>query len=199
MPSAMIHLLVARQIPGGDAPLFLLGSLAPDYITRREEKDAVHLRREPDRPQALKRLAERLDPENPFEAGWIIHLLADLRWDTGVIPAFRASLPTGTDWFPLYRKECHRAGYGLYHSLAWSRKAMGDMLEADLSALHTSLAVDLSALEEFRRMIARKQEESPADSRSAFFPPELLERFARETAEEAGKLLNRRQSPDPLN
>ena len=189
MPSAMIHLLTAQQIPGGDDPLFRLGSVAPDYLTRREEKDAVHLRREPDRPQALIRLADRLDRQNPFEAGWLTHLLADLRWDTAVIPAFRAALPSEADWFPLYRRECHRAGYALYHSLPWSRKAMEDVREADLDALRTGLTLDLPALDEFRRMLFRKQEESPADSRSDCFPPELLARFARETAEEAAKLL----------
>ena len=191
MPSAMIHLLVAREIPGGDAPLFCLGSLAPDYLSRREEKDAVHLRREPDRYQALLRLAERLDRKDPFEAGWLVHLLADLRWDTEVIPVFRGSLPPEADWFPLYRKECHRAGYALYHSGPWSRKAMEDVLEVDLNALHTGLTIDLPALEAFRRMLVRKHEESPADSRSAAFPPELLERFARETGAEAASLLAR--------
>ena len=191
MPSAMIHLLTARDIPGGEDPRFLLGSLAPDCFTRREEKDKVHLRLEPDRPLALKRLAERLDLEDPFEAGWLVHLLADLRWDTGVIPVFRASLPEGTDWFPLYRRECHRAGYALYRSLPWSRKAMEDILSVDLNALQSSLTPDLSALEEFRRMLFGKHEESPADSRSDRFPPELLERFARETAAEAAKLMPR--------
>ena len=191
MPSAMIHLLVAQEIPGGEEPLFRLGSLAPDYLSRREEKDAVHLRREADRPAALLQLADRLDRKDPFEAGWLVHLLADLRWDTEVIPAFRASLPPGTDWFPLYRKESHRAGYALYHSLPWSRKAMRDVLEADMTALCTSLALDLSALEEFRRMLVHKHEESPADSRSERFPPELLFRFARKTAAEAVSLLAR--------
>ena len=187
----MIHLLTAREIPGGEDPRFLLGSLAPDCFTRREEKDKVQLRLEPDRPLALKRLAERLDLEDPFEAGWLVHLLADLRWDTGVIPVFRASLPEGTDWFPLYRRECHRAGYALYRSLPWSRKAMEDILSVDLNALQSSLTPDLSALEEFRRMLFGKHEESPADSRSDRFPPELLERFARETAAEAAKLIPR--------
>ncbi len=187
----MIHLLVAREIPGGDAPLFCLGSLAPDYLSRREEKDAVHLRREPDRYQALLRLAEQLDRKDPFEAGWLVHLLADLRWDTEVIPVFRGSLPPEADWFPLYRKECHRAGYALYHSRPWSRKAMEDVLEVDLNALHTGLTIDLPALEAFRRMLVRKHEESPADSRSTAFPPELLERFARETGAEAASLLAR--------
>ena len=191
MPSAMIHLLVAREIPGGDAPLFRLGSLAPDYLSRREEKDAVHLRREPDRYQALLRLAERLDRKDPFEAGWLVHLLADLRWDTEIIPVFRDSLPPGADWFPLYRKECHRAGYALYHSKPWSHEAMKDVLEVDLNSLRTCLTIDLPALGEFRRMLVRKHEESPADSRSAAFPPELLERFARETAAEAAALLAR--------
>jgi hypothetical protein len=191
MPSAMIHLLAAQEIPGGDAPLFRLGSLAPDYLSRREEKDAVHLRREPDRYQALLRLAERLDRKDPFEAGWLVHLLADLRWDTEIIPVFRDSLPPGADWFPLYRKECHRAGYALYHSKPWSHEAMKDVLEVDLNSLRTCLTIDLPALGEFRRMLVRKHEESPADSRSAAFPPELLERFARETAAEAAALLAR--------
>ena len=61
MPSAMIHLLVAGKIPGGEDPLFRLGSLAPDYLTQRAEKDAVHLRLEPDRFAALQKLAGRLD------------------------------------------------------------------------------------------------------------------------------------------
>lgn len=191
MPSAMIHLLAAQEIPGGDAPLFRLGSLAPDYLSRREEKDAVHLRREPDRYQALLRLAERLDRKDPFEAGWLVHLLADLRWDTEIIPVFRDSLPPGADWFPLYRKECHRAGYALYHSKPWSHEAMKDVLEVDLNSLRTCLTIDLPALGEFRRMLVRKHEESPADSRSAAFSPELLERFARETAAEAAALLAR--------
>ena len=191
MPSAMIHLLAAREIPGGDDPLFRLGSLAPDYLSRREEKDAAHLRREPDRYQALLRLADRLDRKDPFEAGWLVHLLADLRWDTEVIPAFRAALPPGADWFPLYRKECHRAGYALYHSLPWGRKAMEDMLGVDLNALRTCLTIDLPALEEFRQMLFRKHEESPPDSRSEQFPPELLHRFARETGAEAEELLAR--------
>ena len=188
MPSAMIHLLVARRTPGGDDPLFRLGSLAPDYLSRREEKDAVHLRREPDRLDALLRLADRLDRKNPFEAGWLVHLLADLRWDTGVIPAFRAALPPEADWFPLYRKECHRAGYALYHSLPWGRQAMEDVLKADLNALHTSLELDLPVLEGFRQMLFRKHEESPPDSRSEQFPREMLDRFARETAAEASKV-----------
>ena len=189
MPSAMIHLLTASKYPGGEEPLFLLGSLAPDYISEREQKDAIHLRREPDRGEALKRLAASLDRGDPFEAGWLLHLLADLRWDTGVIPGYRASLPEGMDWFPLYRKECHRAGYALYHSLPWGAEAMEAVLTVELNRLNTSLDLDLSALDTFRRMLARKHRESPADSRSESFPPEMLERFAWETAAEGRILL----------
>ena len=191
MPSAMIHLLVAQDTPGGRDPLFRLGSLAPDYIGEREKKDALHLRREPDREAALLRLRDRLDPANPFEAGWLTHLLADLVWDTRIIPAYRATLSPEADWFPLYRRECHRAGYALYHSLPWGRKAMEDMLGVDLNALRTCLTIDLPALEEFRQMLFRKHEESPPDSRSEQFPPELLHRFARETGAEAEELLAR--------
>ena len=191
MPSAMIHLLTAQAFPDGTDPMFRLGSLAPDYIVERERKDALHLRREPDRAEALERLRDRLDTGNPFEAGWLLHLLADLRWDTLVIPAYRETLPRDADWFPLYRKECHRAGYALYHSLPWSREAVSDVLRADLEHLNTALDLDLAALEAFRRMIVRKQEESPADSRSEAFPIAFLERFARETAEQGLVLLRR--------
>ena len=191
MPSAVIHLLVAQHVPGGGDPLFRLGSLAPDYIGEREQKDALHLRREPDRREALERLAKTLDPANPFEAGWLVHLLADLRWDSGAIPAYRASLPQGTDWFSLYRRECHRAGYALYHSLPWCRQAMEDVLAVDLGKLNSSLALDLEAMEEFRRKLAGKLAESPPDSRSDSFPPAMLEDFARETARAAEILLGR--------
>ncbi len=197
MPSAMIHLLVAQDTPGGRDPLFRLGSLAPDYIGEREKKDALHLRREPDREAALLRLRDRLDPANPFEAGWFTHLLADLGWDTQVIPAYRATLPPEADWFPLYRRECHRAGYALYHSHPWCREAMADVLGVDLTALKTSLDLDLPALDTFRRMLARKLEESPADSRSDAFPPNLLRRFAGETAERAAALLYGHTAPGP--
>ena len=191
MPSAMIHLLAAQAVPGGTDPLFRLGSLAPDYVSDRERKDALHLRREPDREKALLRLRDRLDTENPFEAGWLVHLLADLGWDTQIILAYRAALPPEADWFPLYRKECHRAGYALYHSRPWGREAMGDVLAVDLQGLKTSLELDLPALDAFRRMLARKLEESPADSRSDAFPPALLDCFAQETAERAAALLGR--------
>ena len=189
MPCAMIHLLTARCVPGRGGPLYLLGSLAPDYIHTRREKDLLHLRLEQDRPEALKRLARGMDPEDPFQAGWLVHLLADLRWDTLVIPSFRASLPPEADWFPLYRQESHRAGYALYHSLPWSREAMEAVLAADLNALPESMDLDREALEEYRRALARKHAESPADSASSHFPPELLMRFARETAEDAMELL----------
>ena len=185
----MIHLLTAREVPGGTQPLFCLGSLAPDYVSDRERKDALHLRREPDREAALLHLRDRLDPENPFEAGWLLHLLADLDWDTKVIPAYRATLPAEADWFPLYRRECHRAGYALYHSLPWCRETMKSILALDLGRLETSLDLDLPALDAFRRMLARKLEESPADSRSDAFPPARLAAFARETGERAKALL----------
>ena len=131
MPSAMIHLLTARCVPGREGPMYLLGNLAPDYIRTRREKDLMHLRLEPDRPAALERLARQMDPLDPFRAGWLVHLLADLRWDTLVIPRFRAALPPDADWFPLYRSETHRAGYALYHSLPWSRDAMRAVLALD--------------------------------------------------------------------
>ena len=191
MPSAMIHLLVAQDTPGGREALFRLGSLAPDYIGEREKKDALHLRREPDREAALLCLLDRLDPANPFEAGWFTHLLADLGWDTRIIPAYRETLPPEGDWFPQYRRECHRAGYALYHSRSWGREAMADVLGVDLTKLETSLDLDLDALDTFRRMLARKLEESPADSRSDAFPPDLLDRFAGETAKRAAVLLGR--------
>ena len=190
MPSAMIHLLTARCVPGREGPMYLLGNLAPDYIRTRREKDMLHLRLEPDRPAALERLARQMDPLDPFRAGWLVHLLADLRWDTLVIPRFRAALPPDADWFPLYRSETHRAGYALYHSLPWSRDAMRAVLEADLRGLPGEMGLDAATLEEYRRMLARKHEESAPDSASACFPPDMLLSVARETAEQAVRLLD---------
>ena len=116
MPAAMLHLLTARYFrPEGDGR-FLLGCIAPDAQHSRPEKDALHFRDCPDRLQALRQLGEKLPKGDSFSLGWLLHLYTDLCWDDSAIAAFRRDWAGEDDWFPAYRRESHKASFGLYHS-----------------------------------------------------------------------------------
>lgn len=189
MPSPMIHLLTARRLELWGDPLFMLGSIAPDYCSERKEKDRIHLRDEKDRPEAIRRLRDASDIGDPFTAGWILHLFTDLCWDETMIPAFRERYGGEGEWFQAYSRELHLAGYALFREKEWARAAFGAILSADLSLAGGPLCPGAEQLDAFRRMIFQKHESSAADSRSEAFPIGIAERFAEETAEKAERLL----------
>lgn len=182
MPAAMLHLLTARcLLPEGDGR-FLLGCIAPDSQHSREEKDAIHFRDCPERLQALQALAAQLPRGDGFALGWLLHLYTDLCWDDTAIAGFRRDWE-GEDWFSAYRRESHRASFGLYHGEDWSEGAFRALCAAGAEPGSPLLQVRTEALEAYREKVFGKHRESDPASRSAYFPPELLQSFARETAE----------------
>ena len=189
MPSAMIHLLTAKHVQLWDDPYFMLGNIAPDYCGEREAKDALHLRKEANRVGAILKLRSELDLQNPFEAGWLLHLYTDMCWDVNVIPVFQSTFPEETDWFPIYRHEVHLAGYALYHSEAWAREALEAIERIDLSKIQTSLRIDMEKIASFRALLCEKHRNSEADAHSEAFPPDFTAFFAEITAREAQREL----------
>ncbi len=182
MPSAMIHLLTARDYePQGD-PRFLLGCIAPDYAHERAFKDAIHLRDEPDRAGALLALRERLDLADSYCLGWLLHLFTDLRWDGSYFKDYREAHEGEPDWFRGYHRELHASGYALYHRYPWAEAACAAILRVDLSSLPPALPANVKDMEEFRTILMEKTRESDPGIFSAVFPPETVEAFARETA-----------------
>ena len=183
MPAAMLHLLTARYFrPEGDGR-FLLGCIAPDAQHSRPEKDALHFRDCPDRLQALRQLGEKLPKGDSFSLGWLLHLYTDLCWDDSAIAAFRRDWAGEDDWFPAYRRESHKASFGLYHSEGWSEEAFAALCAAEAEPVSPLLPVEREVLEAYREQMHRKHRESDPFSRSDCFPPEGLHTFARETAE----------------
>jgi hypothetical protein len=122
MPGATIHLAAAREFDAGANGLFFIANLAPDFTDAREIKTIIHLRNEPDRASALRALRETIDTENTFELGWLLHLFADWRWDTTVIPDFEANYKGDGSWFIAYRAELGRLSHSMYHNEPWSRE-----------------------------------------------------------------------------
>ncbi len=188
MPSAMIHMLTARNCyPQGSAAL-QLGSIAPDYAFQREYKDAIHLRTVPDRAAALRELGQRLPLTEDFALGWLLHLYTDLCWDESHLARYRAAHETEENWFSGYHQALHSAGYALYHAKDWAEPMMREMealpLDAlPLDALPPVLNIDPEALAFFRKILFEKTRESDPAIASAAFSPALTEDFAAETAE----------------
>ena len=85
----MIHLQVAYIINANAPDLFWVANFAPDYTNDRALKDEIHLRNESDRMEALGQLKKKINMNDPFEAGWLLHLFVDACWDATMIPAFK--------------------------------------------------------------------------------------------------------------
>ena len=135
MPGAMIHLAVGRAFDADASGLFYVGNLAPDFTDERAIKSVIHLRSAPDREVALRELCGKLDLENAFELGWLLHLFADWRWDSSVVPAFHEGFTGGEDkWFLAYRAELGRLSRSMFHNEPWRREVWERIDAEDVQA-----------------------------------------------------------------
>ena len=178
--------MVAREVEPGGNGLFWVGNFAPDCVTEREKKDPLHLRDRVDRWAALSELRATLDMQDPLARGWLLHLYTDTCWDAAGIGAFRAAYlakQPDADWFPPYRAEIARATFWLYHTLPWANSVMQKIAEADLLAQGTTLPVPISLVDWYRARVVERHTGSDASSKPLFYQREMLNAFARETAE----------------
>ena len=182
MPSAMIHMLTGRDCDPAGGDRFQLGLIAPDHAFDRKYKDSIHLRDRPDRMAALNELREKLDLRDGYALGWLLHLFTDLRWDDSYLKAYREAHESEGEWFPGYHRELHSAGYALYHRYDWAEEACAAALRVDLHTLPPELPGTPEQIELFRSILMEKTRESAPDISSEAFPPEVVERFAAETA-----------------
>lgn len=95
MASAVIHLCVAKKIHNylqNDERIFSLGAIAPDIAKQiGESKNKSHFLSEDANEDELpdyKRFVEKYksDMNNPFEQGYLVHLLTDYYWFKDFIP-----------------------------------------------------------------------------------------------------------------
>lgn len=198
MPSLTIHLLVAYKFnPNGTAEFFA-GSVAPDAVRSREDKDRTHMRDMPNemRPAALRALAKRLDLSDSIILGALLHLYTDYFWDTTLQAQYIKSY--GEGWFLPYREQISVAGAWIYHNNPEIKRVW--KLIAD--AVNGGLTIDVGAVtcSLFRSGCDKRCGIDCGDARglilrnykwnidnytgpSAAFTPEAVDRFASDTAE----------------
>jgi hypothetical protein len=189
MPYVLTHLLVAYEVDSGGCGLFYVGSIAPDYAGDRERKDSIHLRGVQDRllPQerwrALEQLRDGSDMSSPFDAGWILHLFVDLVWEETAVDEFRKTC-ADDGWYLKYREEMNMLSFHMYHNAPWTAEIFGKIAAADLTAVKTSLPITQEENEWWRDRTVKKHAESDRTTpESAVFTDEMINRFAKQTAE----------------
>ncbi|MDR0915766.1 MAG: hypothetical protein LBN02_01055 [Oscillospiraceae bacterium] len=194
MPGQMVHLAAARAFDASGDGLFLVANIAPDFTDSRQIKDYIHLRTAPDRETALRELRGAIDVNNPFELGWLLHLFADWRWDTDVIPSFRDSYTGGGNWFTAYRAELGKLSFSMYRDEPWSREVWAKIRSEqvtnalrDLQKITTVLPVPLELNWYRERVIATH--ERHRDDTPTLFTADMAHDFASETAERFKQLL----------
>ena len=183
MPSYMIHLLAARLADDTRGPLYYVGSLAPDACRSSwREKDHAHLRDHPDRAQALAAIARRVDPGDDFAEGALLHLYVDWKWDTKHLRRWLDVNDAGDyQWVEGYKNEISLASAWLYWSHDWAPGLWESMLATkpgDYGELEGIAPEDIYSLMSRGHRWLREHKGPP----SAFYPPDVAERFARETA-----------------
>ena len=185
MPSPMIHLLVAYEINPKAPDLFWVGNIAPDYTNDRQLKDEIHFRNSTNRLETIRQLRNRIDNNNPFESGWLLHLFVDKCWDEIMIPAFQQKYKNSSalhDWFIKYREETALASFYLYHHMDWSPQIWAQILNADLSIITSELPITQYEAEWYRDALYRRHSESNNNSLSQEYTEEQLLDFSRKTA-----------------
>lgn len=183
MPSSMTHLLCAKILAPDKPTRFFVGSVSPDCIDVREYKDRTHFRDIPidTRLDALRKMARSLDLTDDYLYAVVYHLFADYTWDTGPQQLHR-DLYKGDNWFPDYRFAINECGREIYHRYDWAKTIWDEMAKLDKSEY--DLLPEYPADEIYAFILrGRDRQLVPLTKPSEIFTPELVDKYAAETAE----------------
>jgi len=176
-----MHLAVARCMDATRLPLYFVGAMAPDAMNY-PEKEYAHMRYEPDRGAALAELARATNPADDFAEGALVHLYTDWLWDETQLKRYREHDQRDPLWFKRYQHETKLASSWLYWNEAWAAPLWEAMLAVPLEHYGKFAGI---ASEEIHALMQngcgwlKENRVGP----SAFYPPELVEEFVKETAE----------------
>ena len=181
MPSALIHVYTGRLIAGDPGRAFYIGTLAPDCVREREQKDLLHLRLSADRLSDLAALKKAWGKDDEFRVGTLLHLYTDYLWDIGPMETHKQSYK-GDTWFTDYRREISLASCYMYHRFDWAPglwKEMNDCPEEKYSSLEDYPPKKIKSYFDYNYLWLETHDEGPSPA----FPPELCDRFCHEAAE----------------
>jgi len=182
MPSAMIHLEIAKKYDTNASTLFLLGNLAPDCIDIREIKDHTHFRDRTDREEALEELKAATDLSNPFHKGILLHLFADRRWDAHAQSKYKHFFGGDRELFKQYRHEIGIASAYLYKHRDWADPAWTAMRDLPLSMYASSPDFPPEAIHDYLTINQGWHQKLDCEP-SELFPMSFINTFTDETAD----------------
>jgi len=178
MPVTTIHLLVADKVKPNGSALFYVGNCAPDAVPDYRVKDKLHFRNQ-DRQTALANLAKETVGE--FAEGMLLHLFVDWKWDSNLLGKYIAE--TDENWFASYRVEKdHLASY-YYHNMAQMRQVFDNMMAVDSDSYGTTPGASATDIKNFIERNHKWHCENVLGASQAF-PPDVVEHFVTQTAQE---------------
>jgi len=186
MPSYFIHLSVAKKVNPTAGLDFFIGNLAPDSVSGKN-KNINHFRNEPDMDLALKNFARTQNMKNEYLKGFLLHLFTDWKWNDSILADFIKN--EGDGWYRKYDYE-----YGLIESYGssntiWVYKLREQMnLCEDYNYIETKFVTKEGIKAMFESSHKWKLENKTEPSTA--FPPELIEKFAVDTADDFIKWLS---------
>ena len=181
MPSALIHVYAGKLYDPDAGTPFFIGTLAPDCIREREQKDILHLRLSDDRLGGLAGLLREWGTSDPFRAGALMHLYTDYLWDIGPMENHKHSY-RGDTWFVDYRHEISLASCYMYHRFDWAPglwEQMAACPEEEYSSLSDYPAKKIKSYLDYNYMWLDTHDEGPSPA----FPPDMVTEFCRTAAE----------------
>ena len=187
MPSALIHVYAGKLWAPGAGVSFFIGTLAPDCIRERADKDRLHLRLSNDRRGDLAKLLKLWGTDDQFRLGALMHLYTDYLWDNGPMEAHKNSY-RGDTWFADYRSEISLASCYMYHRFDWAPPLWNEMdacPEEAYSSLEDYPAKKIKGYLDYNHMWLDTHDVGPSPA----FPPELVEEFCRTAAESFEKFI----------
>ena len=176
MPSSMPHLIVAKKINPNASIDFYIGNIAVDAINERDKKEIAHFRETIDREIALKEIALKAD--NNYLKGLLLHLYVDWKWETVYL----------TGIVPKYHEELGLMSAYAFHNTEWAYELLEQMEQWDGCGFVETEFITKENIYSYIQRIRKWHIENKVGP-SMVFPPELLEKFVDETANEFNKWL----------
>jgi len=174
MPGPMLHLSVAKKINPNANIDFYIGNLAPD--ANREHKSITHLYNVPDREKALSEFASKA--HNGYLKGMLLHLFVDGKWWEKHLSGFAEK--EGEGWYAKYHEENCKMGSYAFHNTEWAYELWEQMENWDYNGF---VETEFITKENVKWASIKWFFENKLEA-SAVFTPEIIEKFADDTAEE---------------
>jgi hypothetical protein len=180
MPTYFIHLSVAKKVNPNAGLDFFIGNLAPDSVSGKD-KDINHFRNEPDMESALKKFAQTKNIKNEYLKGFLLHLFVDWKWNDSILVDFAKK--EGDGWYKNYYDEGGLIeSYGC-HNTEWAYRLREQMdLCTNFNYVETEFVTEDGIKAVFENSYKWKVENKTEPSSA--FPPELIEKFAADTADD---------------